>query len=143
MKANTRRLSLLLSLWDMRNGGLAVRVAMLGSLVPALFFATTTSAQEIQAYCEWKEKNMAVEDPYPEFCWKVDNQTHCRVLVSASEAELADHRGGMWDSDKVEFAAHLQEYLAEQELVEPQGAIWLRPIESHDSLRSQLDDDMG
>ena len=37
-----------------------------------------------------------------------------------------------------EFVAHFQEYLAEQELAEPQGAIWLRHIESHDSLRSQL-----
>jgi hypothetical protein len=37
-----------------------------------------------------------------------------------------------------EFTARLQEYLAEQKLVEPRGAIWLRVIESHDSLRSQL-----
>ncbi|MFC1717498.1 alpha-amylase family glycosyl hydrolase [Candidatus Poribacteria bacterium] len=44
-----------------------------------------------------------------------------------------------WQQESpAEFAAHLQEYLAEQELVEPQGAIWLRLIESHDSLRSQL-----
>jgi len=110
VKANIRRLSLLLLLWNLRDVGLAVRVAMIGSLISALFFAATTSAQEIQAYCEWKERNMSVQDPYPEFCWKVDNQTHCRVLVSASEAELAEHRGGMWDSDKVETILPVLEY---------------------------------
>ncbi|MFC1719215.1 hypothetical protein ACFL6S_36530, partial [Candidatus Poribacteria bacterium] len=110
MKANTRRMSLLLSLWNLRNGALAVRVAMIGSLISALFFAPATSAQEIQAYCEWKEKNMAVRDPYPEFYWKADNQTHCRVLVSASEAELAHHRGEMWDSGKVETILPVLEY---------------------------------
>jgi len=37
-----------------------------------------------------------------------------------------------------EFAANLQEYFAEQNLVESRGAIWLRHTESHDTLRSEL-----
>ena len=87
-----------------------MRVAMMGSLISVLFFAPLISAQEIQTYCEWKEKNMAVQDPYPEFYWKVDNQTHCRVLVSATKTELAHHRGEMWDSGKVETILPVLEY---------------------------------
>ena len=37
-----------------------------------------------------------------------------------------------------EFVAHLQDSLAEQNMTEPRGANWLRHIESHDMLRSQL-----
>lgn len=37
-----------------------------------------------------------------------------------------------------EFAVHLQDSLAEQNMTNPRGANWLRHIESHDMLRSQL-----
>jgi hypothetical protein len=37
-----------------------------------------------------------------------------------------------------EFVAHLQDSLAEQNMTDPRGANWLRHIESHDMLRSQL-----
>lgn len=39
--------------------------------------------------------------------------------------------------EPADYAAHLQEYLEEQHLVEPRGALWLRHTESHDTLRSQ------
>ncbi|MCY3022956.1 MAG: alpha-amylase family glycosyl hydrolase [Planctomycetota bacterium] len=37
-----------------------------------------------------------------------------------------------------DFVAHLQEYLEEQKYVEPRGAVRLRHVESHDSLRAEL-----
>jgi len=44
-----------------------------------------------------------------------------------------------WRLEKPEkYAARLQEYFAEQSRVEPPGAIWLREVESADTLRAQL-----
>ncbi|HYW41954.1 MAG TPA: alpha-amylase family glycosyl hydrolase [Bryobacteraceae bacterium] len=37
-----------------------------------------------------------------------------------------------------EYVAHMQDYLAEQNAIQPRGANWLRHLESGDSLRSQL-----
>jgi hypothetical protein len=40
--------------------------------------------------------------------------------------------------EPAQYAARLQEFFAEQAMVEPPGAVWLREIESHDTLRAQL-----
>lgn len=94
----------------LKNGGLPVRVAAFGSLTLALFLSAAVSAQDIRTYCEWKQKNMAVQDPCPEFYWKVASQTYCRVLVAATKAELADDHGKLWDSGKVETILPVLEY---------------------------------
>jgi len=107
---NIGKMPQLLLAWSLKNGVLSVGVAALGGLALALFLAAAVSAQEVSTYCEWKEKNVVVQDPCPEFCWDVDNQTHCRVLVSATKAELADDRGGLWDSGKVETILQVLEY---------------------------------
>jgi len=73
----------------------------------------SVSAEELKAYCEWKPHNTAVQDFCPEFHWQVEEQTHCRVLVASSLAQLARNHGSLWDSGKVETVVPVLEYAGE------------------------------
>ena len=81
------------------------------------------TAQEVQTYCEWKQNNRAVQDPCPEFYWKVDGQTHCRVLVAESARDLAVNQGTLWDTGKVETILPVVEY-AGKPLIDERRYYW-------------------
>lgn len=72
--------------------------------------AVAVSAQDVLTYCEWRQDNQAVQDPCPEFCWDVDGQTHCRVLVAETDRDLAGDRAALWDSGRVETILPVLEY---------------------------------
>lgn len=94
-------------------GGGAWWIAVFCVFGGCMSFAVAISAQEVQTSCEWKQSNQAVQDPCPEFCWDVGGQTHCRVLVAETNADLAENRGTLWDSGKLETILPVVEYAGE------------------------------
>ena len=93
--------------------------------------------------CEYQTEPLGIDHPAPRLGWVLESgvrgqrQTAYRILVSRSEAELAENRGDLWDSAKVASGENVSIPYAGQKLQSGQRCYWKVKVWGKDGTASQ------
>lgn len=95
-------------------------------------FANIAAVQPYDLKCEYLENPLGIDIPKPRLSWKLGTvtgirgrkQTACQILVSSSEVLLAENRGDLWDSGRIDTAESVNIAYGGVPLVAGQKCFW-------------------
>ena len=109
---------------------LSISLFVLFSPVVALSGQGQGGMAPVDLRCESLNNPIGIDNPKPGFSWKMADtrrgarQTACRILVASSPELLADDRGDLWDSGRVETDQNIHFVYGGKELGSRQRSFW-------------------
>ncbi|MCH9693314.1 MAG: glycoside hydrolase family 78 protein [Gammaproteobacteria bacterium] len=120
--------------------------AGLSTLSASHLNAAQSATQVLGLKVDHLDSPMGLENPHPVFSWRLESdarnvrQTAFRILVAGSEAALANGRGDLWDSGRLDSAGSVGIVYAGRPLASRQRCWWSVRVWDGDSTAPSISD---